>query len=259
MKKIRYCKDARITEVWCAITAAPGPIREEEAGYILQMAGQAHKDLVPMPVTRVIPRKSKPDLTPPYWTHEVRWNEGRNVARFGHRILGLHRVYDPDLGNAKKYSTYDKEVVPDLMEWLDLFKAAQADAGLPIASLQFGYANRFPVNLDEKPDLEKMFHIRYGLKTLDSMGLGGVDLTFHLGRDDTKTKIIFKSTPTFPSGPKIAFIVKISALRNYSGIGLGMSKKIISEIDSLHSVAKDSFFEFITSELRDSMGAEFDE
>lgn len=219
MKQVRFCRDARIVESWCALSGSPGPVKTGEAGYILTRCSTKHKDIQLVPAARVIQTPANPESTPPFWSHEVRWNNGKAVARFGHRFLGIHRLYDPD-NHLTRYSTYEKEIAPVLNDWLEILREAHPDSALPIAGLQFGYVNRFPFDLDRDNDLDSRFNLRYGLKTPANLGLGGVDLTFHLGNEDTRVRLNFSSSPVFPTTSKLSFVVKVAALRNYNTLSL---------------------------------------
>ncbi|MBI4749173.1 MAG: hypothetical protein HY774_11840 [Acidobacteria bacterium] len=256
MGKITYCKNSTITEAWAKILGFPGKRNEEEIGALAYFGKKRFDNFQPIPSVVLID-SSLPDI-PPCWEKQLTWDEGKLLARIGHRFLSVHylnRGRDP-------YQTFDQSLQPSLEGWLDVYRDTLSSATdeYLVDQIGFGYVNRFQFAAKDF-DLSRHFRLSLGIDIAAAQnGISGIETTFRLVEKEVDTSIVvnLQVDAGFSNNSFLQVQTKIFAERQCK-INCSFKDKelILQEIAHVKEIAKATFFDFATDETHQLMEAHY--
>lgn len=260
MKKITYCKKPAIKEAFCLIQGKPAELNKTDAPSLEKQADKHFKSigqkLENVPTFIMIPEVSG-QLMNPFWVAQKKWNNGSNIARYGHRYLSVHRLCSTE----SQYETYEKSIRQDIIKWIDLYRDVLATEEDPhsIDLISYGYINELDLPFEDF-SLNKYVGLLYQLQ-LDSNTadtLNRMSFAFDLSCSETniKTAIKVKAQPNLDNSKMKLNIEIYSSFNSLDGIDF-LSNHIMDYVDRLKNHAKDTFFSFVTDHVKnDIMEAE---
>ena len=95
---VTRCTNSTVTEAWATVLGAPARVSQHESGALVHMAQKKLPPLEPVPAVVLAQVGDHP--APPFWREQFGWDNGRYLARAGHRYLSVHF-----LKRAEKYDT----------------------------------------------------------------------------------------------------------------------------------------------------------
>lgn len=250
--RVRYCRESTIEEAWAGVMGVPAVADPTEAAALLRAARKHLKDLELRPSLVTVDATR---LSGPYWTQKVAWNDGRNLACFGHRYLTVHFLRN---GGAR-YETYEASLLPHLKTWLHIVADAfGGDATDQLVSdVSYGYVNRF-----EFParDFDISHYFKLGLTLGNPRGheLFGFETTFQL-RDRTDLVITNNVSASLLKDGMVNVQTKFVAGKVMTQEAtFGDEATLTAAIGEAKEGAKSAFFDFATAKTHDLMGVETD-
>ncbi len=260
MPRVIHCERPTITEAWATVLGLPVPFVPEEGPSLVFAARKrlAGAQMEPAVVVADIQRQQP---VPPFWNHQVFWNDRRYLARVGHRYLGVHFL----ASTAAAYDTYERSFSPALEPWLQVFQEIYGNDLLEhrvhhrVDRIGYGYVNRFTYPA-EGFDLSQSFKLSVGVDIQSaSEGLSSLVVGFSFS-DPSGAKTIAQVTiePDRGSPDTVVVTTKVSTeLGDLSGILLDEASLIAAEVVRAKEIAKHAFFELTTEATRARMGARY--
>lgn len=260
MPPVIYCERPTITEAWATVLGLPDPFVAEEGPSLVFAARKrlAGAQVEPAVVVADIQRQQP---VPPFWNHQVVWNDRRFLARVGHRYLGVHVLASA----AAAYETYDKSFLPALEPWLQVFQDIYGNEPLEhrvhhrVDRIGYGYVNRFTYPA-EGFDLSQSFKLSVGVDIESaSEGLSSLVVGFSFPDPSGATTMAQVTIePDRGSPDTVVVTTKVSTeLADLSGMLLDEASLIAAEIVRAKEIAKHAFFELTTEATRARLGARY--
>jgi uncharacterized protein (TIGR04255 family) len=260
MPPVIYCERPTITEAWATVLGLPEAFVAEEGPSLVFAARKrlAGAQVEPAVVVADIQRQQP---VPPFWNHQIFWNDRRFLARVGHRYLSVHFL----ASTAATYETYDKSFLPALEPWLHVFQDIYGNDLLEhrvhhrVDRIGYGYVNRFTYPA-EGFDLSQSFRLSVGVD-IESASEGLSSLAVSLSFPDPSgatTTAQVTIEPDRGSQDTVVVTTKVSTeLSDLSGILLDDAPLIAAEIVRAKESAKHAFFELTTEATRTRLGARY--
>ncbi len=252
--KVLRCEEPAVKEAFCLIKGKPSKINEEEAPSLRNSARKFYENkdilLENVPTFVMIPT-DKERKTGPFWYFQNKWNKN-NLVRYGHRYLSIHTLWS----KSTKYNSFEKSLKPSIEDWIKLYRdtLVSKKESHPIDLISFGYINEFDFDL-ENFDPSKYINLNYKIgidsNCVDAISSSVLSFDFlNTAKSINSTiKVIMKSSE-IPN--KIKLIVEVYS--SYSNIkDLTYSDDLLSKIKELKDHAKETFFSFTTSNLKDGI------
>lgn len=210
---------------------------------------QRFQDLEEVPAFVI--QRTGGDKISPFWNTQAYWAEGKQLARFGHRFLSVHRVATPETG----YDSYGESVGDPLDKWLDVAREASDEAGYPIERIGFGYVNSFTFSVNEF-DVSRFFKLGVFLDIGEpAPSLHGLEAKFKFAEDSFLHQIALSAEPQ--PDKTIRVVTKVFVEREVGELNIQDSKKIATDVAAAHETAKSAFFKFATEETHEIMKAQY--
>lgn len=257
--KIKFCKESTITEAWCVIRGSNYPHTkdvEPESDAIVTTARKHTKDLVVDPSVVLVSSKLG-DQIRPFWIRQCSWEDKKRIARIGYSYLSLHRVCNPEVKD--KYDRYNSEILPYLRNWLTFFKdGSLSSESQAIASVSFGYRNRFNFELTEDFDPSNYFKLVMGI----DIGQNGNDFAIAEAESayaftNTKTQSQLNFSMRIADRPGTNRVVVetqcIAELLNFDNTNFSQGAKILNLVRNAQTEAKELFFSIATQKTLDEV------
>jgi len=259
---IDHCTNSTIREAWAGVLGVPGKVDPNEATFIARVAQRADPTIALRPVGRLVPQHAYAlsldpgEVAPPLWTHQATWNDGEGLARFGHRMLTVHHMVREGSG----YDRYSTSLRPDVVRWLRFLHEAYdfaATEEIPASTVMFGYTNVFGT-LPFEMDVSEYFHVNVGIEARGAEeGLSRLAVGARISGNDglTRTHLQFQVEP----GENDEFVVVttnvVSEVDLKQPALLTEAERLDSEILNAKTIAKETFFSFVTERTKELMGA----
>ena len=255
LRKVKRCKHPAVKEAFCLIQGAPALIKDEEGPALENAAKKFYEEkdqkLEVVPTFVMIPHVEN-HVANPFWANQRKWNSGKNLVRFGHRYLSIHSLCD----ESSMYESFEHSLKPNIEEWIGFYRdtlVTKKDPH-PIGLISFGYINEF--NLPEKDfDLSSLVNLTYslGLHPECVDGINKINLSFDLFNSSKLINSTIKVSVGKSAKPEcVKLVVEV-----YSGFGqlddFCYNDNIMAKVQALKDHAKDTFFSFATSHLRDDI------
>jgi uncharacterized protein (TIGR04255 family) len=260
MSRVIRCETPTVTEAWATVLGLPVSFIAEEGPSLVFAARKrlAGAQVEPAVVVADIQRHQP---VPPFWNHQIFWNDRRFLARVGHRYLSVHFLAT----EAAAYETYDASFLPALEPWLRVFQDIYGNDLVEhrvrhgIDRIGYGYVNRFTYPA-EGFDLSRSFKLSVGVD-IDgaAAGLSSLVVGFSVPESSgatTTTQVTIE--PDRAGSDTIVVTTKVSTeLGDLPGLLLDDAALIASEILRAKEIAKHAFFELTTEATRTRMGAHY--
>jgi uncharacterized protein (TIGR04255 family) len=256
MPRVIHCERPTITEAWATVLGLPVPFVAEE-GPSLVLAARKR-----LPGAQVEPAVVVADIqqrrpVPPFWNHQVSWNDRRFLARIGHRYLSVHFLASV----AAAYETYEASFLPALEPWLQVFEDIYANDLLRhrVDRIGYGYVNRF-IYPTEGFDLSQSFRLSVGVDIESaSEGLSSLEIRVSfLDPSGATTMAQVTIAPNQENLDTVAVTTKVSTeIGMLAGSFLDEPSSIAKEVMRAKEIAKHAFFELTTEATRTQLGARY--
>lgn len=226
------------------------------------MVHMAQKKLPPLePAPTVVFAQVGDQPAPPFWREQFAWDNGRYLARAGHRYLSVHFLKRPD-----KYDTFSTSIEPAIRAWLDAAAAAYGDdpESYPVDRVSYGYVNTFEFPTTDF-DLSKFFQLNFGADVPSAKGgLAGLEVRFRFMDSGLANTLVTVQLVVLPRGPDeangLAVQTKVNAeTHGFEGLGFGAVDAVLAAIVAAKEAAKRVFFEIATPDTHTLMGAQYDQ
>lgn len=260
MPRVILCEKPTITEAWATVLGLPDAFVAEEGPSLVFAARKrlAGAQVEPTVVVADI-RPHRP--VPPFWSHQVSWNDHRFLARVGHRYLGVHVL----ASTTAAYETYEKSFWPALEPWLQVFQDIYGNALLEqrvhhqVDRISYGYVNRFTYPA-EGFDLSQSFRVSVGVDVESaSEGLSSLVVGFSFPDPSGATTTAQVTIESDREGAETVVVTtKVSTEIDISGMLLLDDASVIAmDILRAKEIAKRTFFELATEATRTRLGARY--
>lgn len=256
MREVTFCERSTITEAWAVVLGRSVPVIPEEPAAIVITARRALPQLErePSMVIAEIPQRGP---VAPFWSQQWTWDEGRLRARIGHRYLGVHRLADEE----HRYETYERSLEPALQPWLEACVGVYDDP-LVIQALDqvgYGYINTFSFPATGF-DLTKVVRMELGIQ-LEGVhdGLDGFEVKLHYRDKIQPAARVAVQVIVQPDGPvPETLLVRTKVTAAVAREGRWTDRAFVEgQIVAAKAVAKRAFFDLVTEETRQMMGARY--
>jgi uncharacterized protein (TIGR04255 family) len=256
MSDITYCENSTITEAWAVIRGVAGKVDEAEAGAVTVNARKLFGEFQGQPSIVLVEGQS-PEAVPPFWREQLLWNNGKNLARIGHRYLSVHYIQK----GGEKYRTYDDSLQPEIEKWLEAYEEALEGTKepYPIDRISFGYINTFVFEQNDF-DLSQYFKVNIGIGAESAKnGIAGLELNFVFNKEvDCDVVVNLNVSTATPDKDLIQVRTTVEALVRFNG------DKSFLDVDSLltaiygaKETAKHVFFDMATEKTKTIMGVQY--
>ena len=257
MKVVTYCTNSTITEAWATVLGLPAEPDTAEVGAIAHFGRKRFGNFQRIPSV-VLMQRPKSDPVPPFWEQQLSWEDGRLLARIGHRYLSVHYLKKAD----ERYQTYEKSLQPAVFGWLETYDETLIGPReqYPIDRIGFGYVNtfHFPVT---SFDLSKYFRLSLGIGVPAAQnGLLALETNFRFFDKSRAADVMVNLlvNTTLDESKQLQVQTKVVAERK--GIEecfFTDQDRILAEILKAKEAAKVMFFDFATEETHNIMGAQY--
>jgi hypothetical protein len=256
VREVTFCERSTITEAWAVVLGRPVPVILEEPAAIVMAAKRALPQLErePAMVIAEIPQRGP---VAPFWSQQWAWDEGRLRARIGHRYLGVHRLADEE----HRYETYERSLAPALRSWLEACVRVYDDP-LIIQALDqvgYGYINTFSFPAADF-DLTKIVRMELGIELAGLHdGLDGFDVKLHYRDKLQPTARVAVQVIVQPDGPvPETLLVRTKVTAAVAQEGSWTDRAFVErQVLVAKAAAKRAFFDLVTDETREMMGAQY--
>ena len=248
--RVEYCENSTIVEAWAVILGLPGPVDPGDPVVLERAAKRQYESLRRVPA--IVAVDAHGEAVSPFWNHQVAWNEGRRLARFGHRYLSVHFIRQGE----GRYTQFGEVLEPPIREWVDIYTGA-TEGDHPVDRIGFGYVNRFTFGADDF-DLSKYFAINVGVDVgAEDAGLLGLSAAFRFF-DESKTMYlnVELSAEAVPGDQRVIGVTtKVFAeRRGVEQLSFGNGEQLLDQVRLTKEAAKDAFFSLATEETHAMMG-----
>lgn len=260
MSRVIRCETPTITEAWATVLGLPDSFVAEEGPSLAFAARKrlAGSRIEPAVVIADIERHQP---VPPFWNHQIFWNNRRFLARVGHRYLSVHVL----LGEEAAYETYDASFLPALEPWLQVFQDIYGNDLLEhrvrhgVDRVGYGYVNRFTYPA-EGFDLSQSFKLSVGVDIEGAaQGLSSLVVGFSVPEPSGATTTAQVTIePDRGDSDTVVVTTKVSTeVGGLPGLLLDDASLIAGEILRAKEIAKHAFFELTTEATRTRLGAQY--
>lgn len=255
---IAYCKNSNLCEVFAAFVGMPGPVNPDEVSTLRTRILREWPDLE-LSVRSMLfaadwaPVPEADQAVAPAWVAQATWEGRRWLGRWGHHLAALHR----QVPEGDQYTTFDATMQPTLLRWLAAAREAYAFMGRPqpVATVQFGYVNRFLLDTGAD-DLSEWFRFNFAI---EATGVGGglnelvVGAGFSRAEHRARVSIGLRAR----QGPEgTVALVQTQVERDVpEGSTFQDSEALLAEVLAAKALAKESFFSFVTERALEYIGA----
>ncbi len=257
-REVTFCENSTITEAWAVVLGGPAPVVEEEAAAIALAARRKVEGLARDPVV-VVTARARHSLAPPYWNQQWKWDDGRHLARIGHRFLSVHRIAN----DTHRYETYETSLAPALDPWLHACAEVYDDPLILQAfeHVAYGYVNTFTFPAD-KFDLSTVLRLDLGVDLPSAHdGLEALEIKFSFRDTILPSAHVVIQASVRPEGEAPDPIIVQTKVTAQTTVHQGFWKDIggiTDQIRAVKNVAKRNFFELTTERTREQMGARYE-
>jgi len=257
MKVVTYCTNSTITEAWAIALGLPGEPDTEEVE-ALAYCGRKHFGTFQRIPSVVLMQRPKSDPVPPFWQQQLSWDDGRLLARIGHRYLSVHYLKKAD----DRYQTYETSLQPAVSGWLDTYDETLIGTReqYPIDRVGFGYVNTFHFPASNF-DLSKYFRLSLGIGVPAAQkGLLALETNFRLFDQLRAADVIINLSVNTILEEDKQLQVQTKVVAERKGIEecyFRDQDRILAEILKAKESAKVMFFDFATEEMHNIMGAQY--
>jgi uncharacterized protein (TIGR04255 family) len=256
MKAVTYCTNSTITEAWGLILGLPGELDEEEIGALAHFGKKrfGHFERIP---SVVLVQRPKAGPAPPFWQQQLTWDDGRLLARIGHRYLSVHFLNRGD----RRYQTYEQSLQPAVKGWLETYDETLLGSReqYPLDRIGFGYVNTFHFPAPGF-DLSKYFRVSLGIGVQTAQkGLLALETNFRLFDESRAADVIVNLLVNtgVDEGRQLQVQTKVVAERRGTDEhSFKDQESIFAELLRAKEAAKAMFFDFATEETHRIMGAQ---
>lgn len=260
MRRVIRCETSTITEAWATVLGLPDAFIAEE-GPSLVFAARKRLPGAQVEPAVVIADIQRHQPVPPFWNHQIFWNDRRYLARVGHRHLGVHVL----ASETAAYETYDESFLPALEPWLRVFQDTYGDDVAErrvhhgVDRIGYGYVNRFTYPA-EGFDLSQSFKLSVGVD-IDgaSEGLSSLVVGFSVPEPSGATTSAQVTIEPDRSGSDLVVVTTkiFTEVGDLPGLLLDDAVLIAEEILRAKEIAKHAFFELTTEATRTRLGAHY--
>lgn len=256
---VTRCTNSTVTEAWASVLGTPDRVAKHEAGALVHMAQKKLPPLEPIPSVILARVGDRP--APPFWREQFGWDNGRYLARVGHRYLSVHF-----LKRAEKYDTFSTSLEPAIRAWLDAAAIAYGDdpQTYPVDRVSYGYVNTFEFPATDF-DLSKYFRLNFGADVPSAQGgLAGMEVRFRFMDSGLANTLVTVQLVVLPRGSEeadgLAVQTKVNAeTHGFERLGFGAVEALVAAIVASKETAKRVFFEIATPDTHTLMGAQYDQ
>ena len=255
---IEYCKNSTLREVYAAVAGLPAVVVPSEFGLLQTRFArewpqhQFSTIRALLPTTASAPASVDQEV-PPLWGGQIAWDEGKWVGRWGHRLVALHRLVQ----DGEQYRTYAATMRPTLARWLALAREAYDFAGVDfgVASVTFGYVNAFDLDPADG-DLSEWFRFNFAIDAAGVQdGLSELAVGARIPRPDQQARAQVNLSAQQADGTVRVSVHSVVERDVPDGTTFRQGEALLAEVDAAKSLAKDTFFSFVTDRTLELMGA----
>lgn len=258
-EKIKFCKESTITEAWCVIKGVNYPHNKElepESDAIVTTARKHTKDLIVDPSVVVVNTKIG-DQVRPFWIRQCSWENKKRIARTGYSYLSLHRICNPESND--KYDRYNTEIQPHLRNWLTHYKEGSLKSEEQfIASVSFGYRNRFSFDLTDDFDPSDYFNLVMGVDTGPSnsnLAISEAESSYRFTNTQSGSQLHFSMRIADRPGTNKVVVETLCTAEafNFDKTHFGQAVKVLAIVRHAQTEAKELFYSIATTKTLDDV------
>ena len=239
-------------------SACRGNLDEDEVGALAHFGRKRFGPFERVPSV-VLVQRPKVGPVPPFWQQQLTWDNGRLLARLGHRYLSVSFLKQGDDG---RYQRYETSLQPAIVGWLKTYNETLLGPRdqYPLDRVGFGYVNTFRF-LASGFDLSKYFRVSIGIGVQTAeKGLLDLETNFRLF-DASRSADVIVNLSVHTGGEEdqqLQVQTKVVAERRSAEEGsFKDQERILAELLSAKEAAKAMFFDLATDETHHIMGAQY--
>ena len=255
---IEHCENSTLRETWFALVGMPGPL-DFNLYSALQTTFQrtwapheVQQRLLDTPRSAA-PASAVPEEVAPFWFTQLTWDEGAWATRWGHNVLVLAHSDDAD----GSYQTFTETMEPTAEKWFKVVKSAHQFAGneLTTTKLEFSYTNVF-VLPEEVDDLSQWFRFNFSVEAMGAdSGLQAITVAARIAHPEQSARVTIQLDATADGEAIHATIRTTCELDFPEPTTLSDSTALFHHLKEARTLAKETFFSFVTDDALDWMKA----
>jgi hypothetical protein len=254
---VHYCTRSTLREAYAAVVGLPAPHEPAEFSSLHTRLGREWPASEFSSVQALFPAEPQVQdasaVVPPGWFAQLTWDERRWTGRWGHRVLGLHRV----VSDGERYETTAVTFLPTLGRWLAAAKQAYAFAAIdpPAAGVVFGYINTFSLGV-EAGDLSEWFKFNFKIQASGADGgLDEITVAANIPRRDLGARVRIQVTAREGDAGTQVTVHTVAQVDLPDGATFSQDDALLEAIERARALSKDTFFSFVTERTMKLMGA----